>query len=90
MCLAQGHNTVTLVRLESTAKYSTTEPLHSLLIILAEDDKTITNVVIKNNVSPINSKTKCIKNLNPIKVTKSLFEKCRKQGVSATCYFNQY
>ena len=35
MCLAQGHNAVTPVRLESTAprsrvKHSTTEPLHSL------------------------------------------------------------
>ena len=35
MCLAQGHNTVTLVRLEPTAlgsrgKHSTTEPLRSL------------------------------------------------------------
>ena len=35
MCLAQGHNTVMLVRLEPTTplsrvKHSTTEPLHSL------------------------------------------------------------
>ena len=46
-------------------KYSTTEPLNSLSIILAEDDKTITNMVIRNNVSPIDSKTK---NVSIIKI----------------------
>ena len=38
MCLAQGHNAVTPMRLEpatpwSRVKHSTTEPLHSLTII---------------------------------------------------------
>ena len=41
MCLAQGHNTVTLVRLEPAApqsqiKHSTTEPLLSLKNIVIE------------------------------------------------------
>ena len=39
MCLAQGHNTVTPVRLEfaapqSLVKHSTTESLHTLMVIL--------------------------------------------------------
>ena len=39
MCLAQGHNAVTLVRLKpatprSRVKHSTTEPLHSLLLLV--------------------------------------------------------
>ena len=42
MCLAQGHNTVTQVRLEpeapqSRAKHSTTEPLCSLAPVMAPD-----------------------------------------------------
>ena len=41
MCLAQGHNTVILVRLEpatrrSQVKHSTTEPLHSLVVYKGE------------------------------------------------------
>ena len=42
MCLAQGHNTVTLVRLEPVAhqsrvKHSTNEPLHSHQTVVVKD-----------------------------------------------------
>ena len=49
MCLAQGHNAATPMRLEPVApgsrvRHSTTEPLRSLIIELEEDIMVLSNV----------------------------------------------
>ena len=51
MCLAQGHNAVTPVRLEpgapqSQVKHSTTEPLHSHPLILCTHMKKFIYIII--------------------------------------------
>ena len=59
MCLAQGHNTVTPVRLESAAplsrvKHSTTEPLGSLVFVVMLGSLPIFQVVeVKVNEVPV-------------------------------------
>ena len=51
MCLAQGHNAVTPVRLapaapRSRVKHSTTEPLRSLVLINSTDHDKMSNDVV--------------------------------------------
>ena len=59
MCLAQGHNTVTPVRIEPAAplsrvKHSTTEPLGSLVFVVMLGSLPIFQVVeIKVNEVPV-------------------------------------